>query len=78
MVTLRQDLCLVIFVGTHSDQHHLFRQVNISALCILLVDGCDHQLIAQKELIVHLLGIRIVCKVEGERTEHHLILQGSL
>ena len=75
---LRENFCCIILAAVHSYQHHFFRQVDISTLCILLVNWCNHQFIAQQQLVFYLFCHGIIWEIKRQRLEHHLIVQSSL
>ena len=68
----------IVAYGLHAYHHHLFRKIYISALCILLVNGCYHKLIAKEQLIFCLLCRVILGEIKCKRSEHHFIIQRCL
>src|SRR5699024_9872432 len=71
LMSCRTDLCLHRSVLLKAYHLHRLRQVNITPSRVLLIDRGKHQLIAKKQLILHLSGILIVRIIKGQRAEHH-------
>ena len=75
MVALRQPLFGDRPVGQELDKVHLLRQVDVAPRGVLRVDGRDHHLVAQHQLVLHLRGERVVRVDEGQRFEQHVAAQ---
>ena len=78
MVALRQPLFGDRPVGQELDKVHLLRQVDVAPRGVLRVDGRDHHLVAQHQLVLHLRGKRVVRVDEGQRFEQHVAAQRGL
>ena len=70
----------LIVVGDAAQTQHLhpLRQIDRPAMGVLGVDGCDHQALAKKQLVVHLPGVGVGRVVKSQRPEVRCILKRGL
>ena len=78
MMPLFHHLNRVILRTSHGYQHHILRQIDITACLVLFINRRDHHAVADHQLILNLIRIRIVRIIESQRAEHHLIPQRRL
>ena len=67
----------VVLTALYPHLQHLFRQVDIPAAGVLLIDGGNQQAFADHHFILHLAGEVIVRESKGQRHAVHAIAQGS-
>ena len=53
MDTFRENLFRNASIRQELDKFHFFRQINITASCVLLVDRSDHDLVSEHQLILY-------------------------
>ena len=58
----------------HADEVHRFGNVDGSARGVLLIYGCDHQPVADHQLIVDLSRRTVILVVKAQRSEVHVVL----
>ena len=67
----------VVLTALYPHLQHLFRQVDIPAAGVLLVNGGNQQAFTDHHFILHLAGEVIVRESKGQRHAVHAIAQGS-
>ena len=67
----------VVLTALYPHLQHLFRQVDIPAAGVLLVNGGNQQAFADHHFILHLAGEVIVRESKGQRHTVHTVAQGS-
>ena len=53
MDTFRENLFRNASIRQELDKFHFFRQINITASCVLLVNRSDHNLVSEHQLILY-------------------------
>ena len=74
MVACRKNGLFYCAVCRETHLFHGFRQINITAVSILLVNGSDHHAVSKKKLVFYRFGVSVVRIIKSERTEHHFIV----
>ena len=67
----------VVLTALYPHLQHLFRQVDIPAAGVLLVNGGNQQAFTDHHFILHLAGEVIVRESKGQRHTVHTVAQGS-
>ena len=67
----------VVLTALYPHLQHLFRQIDIPAAGVLLVNGGNQQAFTDHHFILHLAGEVIVRESKGQRHAVHAIAQGS-
>lgn len=64
-----QNFLIVVGDAAQTQHLHPLRQIDRPAMGVLGVDGCDHQALAKKQLVVHLPGVGVgrVIKAKGRK-----------
>ena len=64
-----QNFLIVVGDAAQTQHLHPLRQIDRPAMGVLGVDGCDHQALAKKQLVVHLPGVGVgrVSKAKGRK-----------
>ena len=67
----------VVLTALYPHLQHFFRQIDIPAAGVLLIDGGNQQAFADHHFILHLAGEVIVRESKGQRHTVHTVAQGS-
>ena len=67
----------VVLTALYPHLQHLFRQIDIPAAGVLLVNGGNQQAFTDHHFILHLAGEVIVRESKGQRHTVHTVAQGS-
>ena len=59
------------------DEFHFFRQINVTASCVLLINRCDHDLVAKHQLVFNTDRHLIIWINKSKRLKVHIIIQCS-
>ena len=59
------------------DEFHFFRQVNVTTSCVLLINRCDHDLVAKHQLVFDADCHLIIRINEAKRFKVHIVIQRS-
>ena len=72
-----QNFLVVVGDAAQTQHLHRLRQIDRPAMGVLGVDGCDHQALAKKQLVVHLPGVEVGRVVKSQRPEVRCVLKRS-